>query len=471
MPAAPAKVPAVFRRPPSGIDAQHPINALELLPPHGDPSSVLTAPAKFWVQHSLYPTIKKACGTKDAPGIRKQNASRVLSELRQARAVVEDQLEDFHRGMVELDAWIASTSQQSATPMPDATTTTEGREEHPRRKKKRRRKLSTSSALSGDMSKDLAPSFDVDAMDLDTPCTTTECWQYLRACSFFQPVHPDSIDRVLPAPPSTGAVADERNVVADNPDNKHPIHDMAPSTQTTDSLSEKLLAALVDVHGPSPTTSMPDEGDDNDSRIQPEATTIGKQLLAHNTISVLPSLPSPPISYIPSSCFDVSASKMHHELAVVGLVDHRAAASDPLAAATDNAIGDEDVCMNLHDVFDGATDVASRLAHLEKTCAAHERSTTAIKASLRQHILAYMMDHPTDPTTHHRMILDQYRKLCKRKADDARRKLRRTLKAMSTRKQVAAPLDHGPTSAPSSAINVSHHSHRDTCSRNSTAIG
>ncbi|KAF0774417.1 hypothetical protein AaE_001883, partial [Aphanomyces astaci] len=257
MPAAMGKVPAVLLRPPAGIDAQHPINALAT---HGDPSGELTAPAKFWVQHSLYPTLKKACGTKDAPGIRKQNASRVLSELRQARSVVETQLEDFHRGLLDLDAWLTNVSPPVQLVGGDgggsASTTDEVRE---RRKKKRRRKVNASSSeLPGETAVDLAPSFDVDAMDMDAPCTTSECWQYLRASSFFAPVTQDVVEHILAPLPTTLFTQPDESI---DDGIACPTYD-DPSCTRACSLSEKLLAALVDVHGPSPTTSAPDEGDD-----------------------------------------------------------------------------------------------------------------------------------------------------------------------------------------------------------------
>ncbi|CAK4079323.1 unnamed protein product [Aphanomyces euteiches] len=223
-------VPSIFRQAPSGVESF--ATAAGAIPGShaiGENGAVVV-PARFWVRHDQYQSIKRASGTDDSPGIRKQNAARVLHELRQARSVVENQLQDFQRHLREVEEWMVTLKNDETADVPQQ-----------KRRRKHKRPLPFDETMmspilsdgEADLPSSTLPTFDLDTMDLDLPCTTTECWQFVRAARFFDVLTEDEIQTAL-------APIDE----LESEDVETPPPPAA--------LAEKLLAALIDLKSSKP---------------------------------------------------------------------------------------------------------------------------------------------------------------------------------------------------------------------------
>ncbi|KAF0699833.1 Aste57867_9609 [Aphanomyces stellatus] len=397
------KVPSIFREAPKGVEMLQPVVIAPAT--KGNPAAATTAlvPARFWVQHDLYPAIKKACSTNDAPGIRRQNAPRVLHELRQAKSLVEKQLMDFQRNLRELEEWM-----DGMKPVADDGSNVETTETKKKRKKKKHKKDivatpphgvthmseggdGTTSPISVDHEPgsisptSTAPTattvLDIDNLDMDVPCTTTECWQFVHAAGFFTTIMEADVDMALA--PFTDDVAQPRDATT-------------PSTPPPNDrilLSEKLLAALMELRSP--------------VLVHDDAVTLVEETPTRQH-------EQPPLTTSSSPSLGYDEKRLQKELAVLGLWDDDDDDGTSLTKDTTEPIDDE---------------ITARLRQLEHEDAAMQASTHATTARLRERVTSEW----TNPTDDPHVILKRYRKMAKRKQDARRRRRHLEKKALKHR--------------------------------------
>ncbi|EQC41258.1 hypothetical protein SDRG_01233 [Saprolegnia diclina VS20] len=263
---------SVFAEPPLGVrrtaDAAAPAGAKR-------PDDA-AAPGQLWVEHVHFPTIKKTTSTPESfRGMKRQTSSRVLQELRSANRVVQDQLDDFRRKLLELDQWIAHGVTETVLETPSAV--------HAKRKTKRSHKrshhaghvtsepivsapaLAATAAVAaipckqprteGDGVIPPPPSDpnlgDTQAAPDDAPCTTTGCWQFLHDFGFFKHLSSLEVDRALeiehprvssPLEPATDSDDGSTSSLASS-DRPVLLDKLSPPT---DCLTSRLLGALVE---------------------------------------------------------------------------------------------------------------------------------------------------------------------------------------------------------------------------------
>ncbi|OQR97117.1 hypothetical protein ACHHYP_12674 [Achlya hypogyna] len=393
--------PSIFREPPLGVRRPAAADHLTVLP---GPKRPEDASSRLWVQHARFPTIKKACGTPESfRGMKRQTSARVLQELRSAKAVVDEQLEDFRRKLQELDLWIAAGHTAPAPSSPQHMT---------------KKKHSKKRAYAGETTRDnatmpltsvlgdeaqmpttqplvdsiglpppakslLDPNIAALPDDSDAPCTTKGCWQFVCDLGFFQPLTTAMIERALEI---------EHTSVS------------SPMEPTTDSDDGSPSSSLVPC--PPPHRAVAKEAESDASRERLTSNLLDAVIEVANEVDDLP--PEKPADGQATVVeLDGANIYLRKELVAIGVVpkDDETAADDEISAELRKCE------RQLHDQLQQTNRLKSLLYLSVQARAAHEANDT-MEATLKKY---------------HKLLRKQ----------DSKRKRKHAAKHSSKRKQLA----------------------------------